>query len=480
MPTSIPLVTPYTTIPSRQNPSTFSADRDTRLAEEATRITQQNLMATGMNTLAGEMEVLAAAMTLTDTTDSSSSSVAIGTGAKTFTVTAGKSFVVGMSLKIAYDSSYWMLGEVTSYSGTTLVMNITGTSGSGTKTPWAISLSGPKGDTPTITIAYSARTSNTILGISDNATFIDITSGTFSQTFEAVATLAADWWCYLRNSGTGDITLNPDGSEQIDGLTSYIMYPGECRLIVCDGSAFHSTVVSPFSRTITTTLNPFYTPPGYTNFGGLLWGGGGSGGNGTTNNTCGGGGGGACVPFVLTATQMGASQTITIGAGGAAKDSDGAGNIGGDSSIGSLVTSYGGGGGGAATKYGGGGGGALSAGTEGTTTNKGGNPLGETTDNSGFGGGGFGKNSAYGGAGGGGGTLAGGSSIYGGAGGGGIKSDNTLLTAGTSVFGGNGGAAVVADSGVAGTQPGGGGGATHTGTSSGAGGDGMCIIWGVA
>ncbi len=493
MPTSIPLITPYTTIPNRQNPSTFSADRDTRLQEEATRITQQNSMATAMNTLAGEMEDLVAAMTLNDTTDTSSSSVAIGTGSKTFTVTAGKSFITGMSLKIAYNSLNWMLGEVTSYSGTTLVMNITAIAGSGTKTSWTISLSGPIGETPLITVPRSARTSNTMLAAADNATLVDITSGTFTQTFTAAASLGDGWWCYLRNSGTGDITLNPDGSEQIDGLTSYIMYPQECRLIQCTGTAFYSIVISPFIRTITTTLNPFYTPPGYANFQGLLWGGGGSGGYGAADRATGGGGGGACVPFTLTATQMSTSQIITIGAGGTGVTSVGNGNVGGNSTIGALVTSYGGGGGGGianANRYGGSGGGALSAGNAGgVAAVVGGRPaitaiISNFSDGIGLGGACSAGYSTYGGAGGGGSTSPGGNggnSLYGGAGGGGIDASNNLLAPGTSVFGGNGGAAVLAgDGGIAGTQPAGGGGATHTGTSSGAGGDGMCIIWGVA
>jgi hypothetical protein len=50
-------ITPYTTVPSRQSPSTFSADRDVRLQEEATRIPQMNAMATEMN----ENALLAAA-----------------------------------------------------------------------------------------------------------------------------------------------------------------------------------------------------------------------------------------------------------------------------------------------------------------------------------------------------------------------------------------------------------------------------------
>ena len=49
-------ITPYTTMPSRQSPTTFSADRDTRLLEEATRIPQMNALATELNALAALVE----------------------------------------------------------------------------------------------------------------------------------------------------------------------------------------------------------------------------------------------------------------------------------------------------------------------------------------------------------------------------------------------------------------------------------------
>jgi hypothetical protein len=91
-----------------------------------------------------EVNETAAAMNLNATSDTSASSVAIGTGAKTFTVTAGKSFLGGMFLVIAdtaAPSTNFMFGQVTSYSGTSLVMNITATGGSGTKTAWTISQS---------------------------------------------------------------------------------------------------------------------------------------------------------------------------------------------------------------------------------------------------------------------------------------------------------------------------------------------------
>lgn len=74
------------------------------------------------------------------TTTTSSSSVLIGTGAKTFTVPSGLGFVVGMTLRIANTSTAYMTGDVTSYSSTTLVVNVTSVVGSGTFASWTISL----------------------------------------------------------------------------------------------------------------------------------------------------------------------------------------------------------------------------------------------------------------------------------------------------------------------------------------------------
>ena len=125
-------------------------------------------------------------------------------------------------------------------------------------------------------IVRSARTSNTILGTADRSTLIAITSGTFTQTFTAAATLGSGWFCYIQNLGTGDITLDPDASETIDGLTSYIMYPGEVRLVQCNGTSFFTVVLSAFLETMDSS-GTFVVPPGYSLLEGLLWGGGGGG-----------------------------------------------------------------------------------------------------------------------------------------------------------------------------------------------------------
>lgn len=107
-------------------------------------ITKADAFLAALATFRTEANALAVAMNLNSTTDASASSVAIGTGAKTFAVTAGKSFQPGMALVIAdtaAPSTNWMYGLVTSYAGTSLVMSILATLGSGTKTAWTISQS---------------------------------------------------------------------------------------------------------------------------------------------------------------------------------------------------------------------------------------------------------------------------------------------------------------------------------------------------
>lgn len=82
----------------------------------------------------------------------------------------------------------------------------------------------------------SARTSNTLLGVSDIGKVIDITSGTFSQTFAAAATLGAGWFVWLKNTGTGTITLDPNASETIDGAATKVATQDAIYMIFCDGS----------------------------------------------------------------------------------------------------------------------------------------------------------------------------------------------------------------------------------------------------
>ena len=180
-----------------------------------------------------------------------------------------------------------------------------------------------------------------------------------------------------------------------------------------------------------------------------VWGGGGGGGAWSLNNSAGGGGGGGYNEIWKNITDLGATETVTVGAGGNGVVGNATAGSGGTSSFGSHCSAYGGGGG--RFNGGGGGGGQLSAGgtTSGLIQSENGNP-----NVSNFWEGGAGaltedsspvnlkaKNSVFGGA------------------GGGSNSLSFSQGGGISVHGGNGGAI-----GGNGTAPGGGGGANRNDT----------------
>ena len=66
----------------------------------------------------------------------------IGNGSKTFTVDANLAYIPLQEVLVVYNSSNHMHGTVTSYSGTTLVVDIKNHTGSGTYTLWSINLDG--------------------------------------------------------------------------------------------------------------------------------------------------------------------------------------------------------------------------------------------------------------------------------------------------------------------------------------------------
>jgi len=97
----------------------------------------------------------------------STSSLAIGTGSKTFTTQSGKQFAAGQYVIAVSDanSANYMHGQVTSYSGTSLVVEVSNTGGSGTLADWTISVSGSRGTqgpTGSIPVAAGAGTVDAI------------------------------------------------------------------------------------------------------------------------------------------------------------------------------------------------------------------------------------------------------------------------------------------------------------------------------
>lgn len=101
----------------------------------------------------------------------------------------------------------------------------------------------------------TSRSSNTILAAADLAYLIDCTS-TFTQTLTAAATLGSAWFCYIRNSGTGIITIDPNSAETIDGAATIPVFPGEAFTLICDGSNFKTIGRSTGGWQLIETLSP--------------------------------------------------------------------------------------------------------------------------------------------------------------------------------------------------------------------------------
>ena len=102
----------------------------------------------------------------------SSSAVSIGTGSKTFVTQSGLDISNGQTLRVERPGTQivngrptgtrcYMIGTVTSYSGTSLTMNVTSTGGSGTHPLWIISTM------PTTTITY--QTTNHLFDITESS-----------------------------------------------------------------------------------------------------------------------------------------------------------------------------------------------------------------------------------------------------------------------------------------------------------------------
>jgi hypothetical protein len=149
--------------------------------------------------------------------DTSTTSNSIGTGSKTFTVTAGKPYQAGTPLRIAdaaAPATNFLDAVVTSYSGTTLVVEAIGYGGSGTKTSWTVNIGGAKTIDGTLGLSQGGTGATTAAAARTN---LDVysKSETYTQT-EADSR-------FLNVSGeASDVTMNGNttiGDTNADTLT---------------------------------------------------------------------------------------------------------------------------------------------------------------------------------------------------------------------------------------------------------------------
>ncbi|NDG42044.1 MAG: hypothetical protein EBY28_22415, partial [Betaproteobacteria bacterium] len=118
------------------------------------------------------------------------------------------------------------------------------TFGAGTSTANASALAG-YGLTPinlTLNQAYPVTTlfSNATLTATSRAQFLVWGSGVGAITLPPATTVGNNWFCNIRNNGTGILTLTPQGTNTIDGNASQQLQLTESLVIASDGTNFNT------------------------------------------------------------------------------------------------------------------------------------------------------------------------------------------------------------------------------------------------
>lgn len=211
------------------------------------------------NAATSETNAAASAARLQGTSTTSNS---IGTGSKSFTTQSGKMFDAGNTLVIVSDAAPAtdnMSGTVTSYSGTSLTVNIESINGSGTHTDWTIYVAGHIGATgPTGTLDFTVLVTDTIVS-ADVIAFGDVSDS--ENPNKATLQSAVDTSILANGStfpNTGLHILDTNASHDL------IIAPGsdltaDRTLTVTTGDAARTVTISgdaTISQDYSTTGNP--------------------------------------------------------------------------------------------------------------------------------------------------------------------------------------------------------------------------------
>jgi hypothetical protein len=86
--------------------------------------------------------------------------------------------------------------------------------------------------------------SNYTLGATERAHLINWTGASGTLSITAATTLGDDWFCYVRNSGSSSITIDPASSELINGSSTLTLTVGQSAMVVCDGVSFYTVGLS--------------------------------------------------------------------------------------------------------------------------------------------------------------------------------------------------------------------------------------------
>lgn len=99
---------------------------------------------------------------------------------------------------------------------------------------------------------------------SDRASTYVWTGGAGTLTMSSAAVLGDNWFMYVRNSGTGALTVNTTGADIINGSASIALQPSDSCIIVCSGIEFYTVGLGKSTQFAFTQLTKAVTSGTYT------------------------------------------------------------------------------------------------------------------------------------------------------------------------------------------------------------------------
>ena len=90
------------------------------------------------------------------------------------------------------------------------------------------------------------------------------TGGAGTMTLSSATTLGDNWFMFLRNSGTGALTVAGSGGDTINGSASLIFQPSDSAIIVCSGTTFYTVGLGKSTQFAFTQLTKAVTSGTYT------------------------------------------------------------------------------------------------------------------------------------------------------------------------------------------------------------------------
>ena len=99
---------------------------------------------------------------------------------------------------------------------------------------------------------------------SDRAGVRAWTGGAGTLTLTSASTLGDNWFLFVRNAGTGTLTVSPSGGQTINGSATLLMQPTDSAIIVCTGTTFYTVGLGKSTTFAFTQLTKAVTTGSYT------------------------------------------------------------------------------------------------------------------------------------------------------------------------------------------------------------------------